>query len=79
MLLATDVEFQDDVVIVHNLCVHCGKADMYQITLAEWIAWQVKGQYIQSVFPHKTADEREFMLNGTHPKCFEEMFYEQDA
>jgi hypothetical protein len=29
---------------------------------------------IQDVFPELNADEREFMISGTHPACWDEMF-----
>lgn len=77
-MIATKVEMKDDVVVIHNFCVHCNTEGMYQVTLAQWDAWQVKGQFIQHVFPDKTADEREFMISGTHGKCFEEMFALED-
>jgi len=77
-VIATKIEMKDDAVVVHNFCVHCKTAGMYQITLAQWNAWQVKGQFIQHVFPDKTPDEREFMISGTHGKCFEEMFALED-
>ena len=77
-MLATKIEINGDAVVVHNFCVHCRTAGMYQITLAQWDAWQVMGQFIQDVFPDKTPDEREFMISGTHGKCFEEMFAVED-
>jgi len=73
-VIATKVEFEDDVVVVHNFCVHCKTEGMYQITLAQWNAWQVMGQFIQHVFPDKTPGEREFMINGVHPQCYDAMW-----
>ena len=73
-MMATKVEFNGDAVVVHNFCVHCRTAGMYQITLAQWNAWQVMGQFIQHVFPDKTPDEHEFMISGTHSVCWNEMF-----
>lgn len=41
-------------------------------------AWQEyddgKGAYIQTAWPEGSAGEREMLINGTHPKCFDELF-----
>jgi hypothetical protein len=35
-----------------------------------WIA----GELVQRVWPHMTPDDRELLITGTHPACWEKIF-----
>jgi hypothetical protein len=48
------------------------------ITQEELDNYYAGGNMIQSVFPHLTADQREFILTGITPEEWEEMFAEDD-
>lgn len=37
-----------------------------------------KGEHIQNAFPYLSADVRETMMTGTHGKCFDDLFGEED-
>jgi hypothetical protein len=40
--------------------------------------WEAGGVLIQSVFPHLSADDREFLMSGITPEEWEEHFSEED-
>jgi len=37
-----------------------------------------KKKYIQDAFPYLSTGEREQIMTGTHPECWEKMFPEED-
>ena len=61
---------------ITNPCPLCGKTSTVEIEQDKMDRWR-QGEYVQNVFPEWTADERELLITGTHPKCWDEMF-EQD-
>jgi hypothetical protein len=73
-MMVTRVELFSSLVIVHNLCVHCRKPGNFILTHKQYDDIVNKGMFIQDVFPELNADEREFMISGTHPACWDEMF-----
>jgi hypothetical protein len=49
------------------------------VFLEDWLEW--KGgtpKLIQQVFPYLTADEREIMISGTCPVCWEKMMKDME-
>lgn len=54
-------------------CHVCGKQATVQVTPKQYMDWQM-GEHIQDVFPDKSPDERELMISGTHPECWEKLF-----
>lgn len=59
-------------------CIVCGQTSTVVLTRAEWVAlnW---GGLIQNVLPTRSADERELVKSGTHSRCWEQMFGDEDA
>ncbi len=66
------------IVTFDKICLHCNQVTTFNILKTEWNRWQVKGEFIQDVFPHLSISERETMISGTHPKCWKEMFPEEE-
>ena len=73
-MMATKVEFSEDIVVVHNFCVWCKKDGRFVLTPQQYRDIVVNGKFIQDVFPDLDADEREFMISGTHSVCWNDMF-----
>jgi hypothetical protein len=48
------------------------------MTKQQYNKWQVRGLYIQDVFPHLDKDIREWMISGTHPACWNQVFGEEE-
>lgn len=58
-------------------CWHCGKPSTVELTAEEHAAW-VAGALIQVALPNRDDDFRELIKTGIHPKCWAEMFPEED-
>lgn len=59
-------------------CMHCSESTNFIITKDEYVRWILNNEYIQDVFSYLDKEEREMMISGTHPKCWEEMFADID-
>lgn len=55
-------------------CIHCGKETEFSVTKDEYQRLFIDNEYVQSVFPNLSNEEREVMISGTHPECWKEMF-----
>lgn len=36
------------------------------------------GEHVQNIFPQRSNDERELLITGTHPECWDTMFPKED-
>ena len=54
-------------------CIHCHKAGTVELHMDDVLAWH-RGRLAQQAFPYLEADEREQVISGTHPACWELMF-----
>lgn len=65
----------------HNLiptCLVCGARSIITLDGSEYFAYFVRGQNITTAFPTLTADQREVLITGTHPDCWDAMTKEDD-
>lgn len=64
--------------IVCPTCPYCGKQPRINLSPedeAAYHAWEPRrGPFIQDALPNLSADERELLLTGTHPECWNAMF-----
>lgn len=58
-------------------CSVCGKATIFELHEVDYIRWRT-GEHIQNVFPDMTPDEREILISGTHPECWNAMFSDEE-
>jgi hypothetical protein len=58
-------------------CVMCGKSAKVKVIPSQLAAWR-GGELIQRAMPEMTADDREMLINGTHPACWDEMMGEEE-
>ncbi len=58
---------------VGNRCPMCGKVHTVTVNKTDFERWQ-SGVSIQSAFPYLSANEREILISGTCPKCWDSMF-----
>lgn len=56
-------------------CPFCGRESILTVAEADFEAWQA-GAFVQDAFPYLTAGEREMLISGTCPTCWDEMFVE---
>jgi hypothetical protein len=58
-------------------CLHCGVSGTIELTDAEVHALETI-PFIHKALPNRTADERELLISGTHPACWDAMFPQED-
>jgi len=68
---------QDPVLVRTPPCFVCGKPGTILVDSLGFTAWQA-GTFAQVAFPSLSAGERELLISGTHPTCWDEMFPEED-
>ncbi len=54
-------------------CPICGHTSNMIVDKARLDRWQ-GGELIQRCFPEMSKDQRELLITGTHPKCWDKMF-----
>lgn len=58
-------------------CVVCHESTDMEIPADGFDAWKDRGLYVQDAFPEMSPDEREMLISGTHPACWEALFAEE--
>jgi len=61
---------------VHRVCIHCEDEVFFLMTKDQFRRWQIDKEYVQDVFEHVCPEVREWMISGTHPHCWNEVFGE---
>ena len=59
-------------------CAWCGEHIVINMTYRQHEAYVNRTAYVQDIFPHVSKAEREMLISGTHPHCWDEMFAELD-
>jgi hypothetical protein len=67
-----------DVINIVRKCIHCNEETLITLDNDRFKAWQVDREFVQNVWPEATTDDREMLISGTHPKCWEEMWADDD-
>lgn len=60
----------EGVEIVTRPCVVCGTRHTFILNRIDYEAWQTS-THIQNAFPDMSADEREILISGTCPECWD--------
>ena len=63
--------------IVERRCPMCGEIQMVVMTKDQYkryLDWEDRKGCIQDLLPDLTADEREILMTGTCPDCWNKMF-----
>jgi hypothetical protein len=60
-------------VCVVTACPFCGHAHEVEVNEMDYWDWQ-DGELAQNAFPYLSADEREMLISGICPTCWDEMF-----
>ena len=58
-------------------CFHCGERAQVKVLKGDFDRWQ-GGELIQRAFPEMPADQREMLITGTHPACWDAMMSEEE-
>lgn len=60
----------DTVAVTTPACPYCGKASVLNVSIDGFAAMGA-GALVQEAFPELSKDEREMLLTGLHPDCFD--------
>lgn len=68
---------EEKIVFLTSPCPHCGGRSTVELYPSEITAWK-RGFSIQRAFPRLSENERELILSGLHPQCWDEVFDTED-
>ena len=54
-------------------CVICHETHVLGVNENDFLDWQ-NGKHVQNAFPYLSADEREMLISGICPTCWDKMF-----
>lgn len=67
----------ETITVTTKRCYHCGEEGTLTMPAEEGLRGveaYANGEYAQDAFPFLSAEDREQIISGTHPKCWTEMF-----
>lgn len=62
---------------IQKTCPNCGKLQVIEVEDSQYNDWMA-GKNIQIAFPNLTPDQREILMSGICPECWEKIFPEED-
>ena len=62
---------------VHPTCPFCGDTTSVVVDAAGFVAWQ-SGELVQNALPNLSADDREVLISGICPPCWDKQFPADD-
>jgi hypothetical protein len=63
--------------VVTPACLGCDDTVVFVMTEEEHARYRA-GEHVQRIFPHWSAKDRERLISGTCPTCWEEMWAEEE-
>ena len=63
----------DTTIMIEIACPFCGAVHMIEVNLVDYWDWK-DGKLAQDAFPYLTPDEREMLISGICPECWDSMF-----
>lgn len=60
-------------VCVITSCPYCGKANEIEVNEMDYFDWD-DGELVQDAFPYLSVEEREMLISGICPTCWNKMF-----
>ena len=55
-------------------CPFCGKDHSVVVEEHDYLAWEMGNSLAQDAFPYLSADDREMLISGICPQCWEKTF-----
>ena len=70
--------------IISKTCPFCSKQAQVTVEKERFIQWKRAGdddpmRFVQNSFPDLTIEQREMLISGTHPECWDKFMGEEDA
>jgi hypothetical protein len=67
----------DTIVVKTQTCSVCGEYEVWSLDRQAVARWRA-GENIQNAFPNMNAGDREVLISGTHPACWDKLFREEE-
>ena len=64
-------------VCVFTTCPCCGRENEVEVNHTDYLDWQ-NGELAQDAFPYLSANEREMLISGCCPRCWNKMFWSDE-
>lgn len=64
------------VLVIIFPCVVCNKSSEVELDREQYEQWQ-SGMHVQAAFPEMSAEDREILISGTHPECWDILWAEE--
>ena len=64
-------------VCVFTTCPFCGHENEVEVNHMDYLDWQ-NGELAQDAFPYLSANEREMLISGCCPRCWNKMFWSDE-
>ena len=64
-------------VCVFTTCPFCGRENEVEVNHMDYLDWQ-NGELAQDAFPYPSANEREMLISGCCPRCWDKMFWSEE-
>lgn len=68
-----DVRYNRHEVCIITQCPFCGRGNEVEVNETDYLDWD-DGKMAQDAFPYLSADEREMLISGCCPQCWDKMF-----
>ena len=62
----------DTIIVKTRPCTVCNQYEVWSLDCEAVTRWQ-EGENIQSAFPDMSAEDREVLISGTHPVCWDKL------
>ena len=62
-----------DIIVITCICPFCGQEEEVPVYAEDYADWE-NGKLIQDAFPYLSANQRELLISGICPKCWDRMF-----
>ena len=69
--MSTRINYKEICVVTQ--CPFCGRGNEVEVNEADYWDWD-DGKLAQDAFPYLSADEREMLISGICPTCWDKMF-----
>ena len=67
----------ETIAVKTKTCVVCNEYEIWSLDRQAVESWQ-GGELIQNAFPDMSMSERELLISGTHPACWDKLFPEEE-
>lgn len=61
-------------VVIECVCPFCGITHYIEVFENDYLAWEFDGMTAQEAFPYLSANDREMLISGICPQCWEKTF-----